>query len=186
MSAGRARRLAAGTLATTLALGAGFAVWLPCVHLIYRPRVQAALPRAEGIAPRARALLDRQLALWDDPVARAREVEAMRRGNAEWDFMGRTFRVLALAEAALREPGLEPRALAAIDHVIAETTRLEAERGQLHFLLPYARHGSFRGRAERSPGGPGAADRAPRGPASWTGPQPARGEHGRASPARTC
>ena len=38
-----------------------------------------------------------QLRFWRDPALKSKELEAMRRSNSEWDFMGRTFLALALA-----------------------------------------------------------------------------------------
>jgi hypothetical protein len=94
-------------------------------------------------APRARALLDRQLTLWEQPASRVEALARMRSSNAEWDFMGRTFLVLALANAALREPAETPRHLAVIDRIVDETLERERERGMLHFLMPYATLCSF-------------------------------------------
>lgn len=132
--------------ALSLALAAG--VWLPTVHFAFRPDAAeraalADLGRAppEGpapLSPRARALLTRQLALWEDPASRDAALARMRASNAEWDFMGRTFLVLALANAALREPAEEGRYLAVVDRIVDETLALERERGMLHFLMPYA------------------------------------------------
>lgn len=121
-------------------------VWLPCVHLLYARDPDASF-RVDAASPRARALAERHLTLWTDPALRAREVERMRGTNAEWDFMGRTFLVLALANMATHDPPGSPeraRALAAIDAIVVETLRLEAERGQEHYLLPYARWGEWR------------------------------------------
>lgn len=63
----------------------------------------------------------------------------MRVVNPEWDFMRRTFVVLALANQALdaREEEV-PAKLATIDKLIEATLRDESERGQSHFLLSYA------------------------------------------------
>ena len=67
----------------------------------------------------------------------------MRRCNAEWDFMGRTFLVLALGNMALREPGMKAECLEIMDTIIDETLRLEREEGLYFFLMPYAKSGSF-------------------------------------------
>jgi len=84
-----------------------------------------------------------QLHLWSDPALRQEALAAMRRSNAEWDFMGRTFLVASLANMALREPGAEAEVLPVIDFIIDETLRLEEERGMYHFLMAYARAGEF-------------------------------------------
>ena len=67
----------------------------------------------------------------------------MRTSNAEWDFMGRTFLVLSLAEMGLREPAARERHLQVIDVILDETLRLEREEGLYHFLMPYARARPF-------------------------------------------
>ena len=63
----------------------------------------------------------------------------MRKSNAEWDFMGRSFLVWALANMALREPNLKPECLSVIDQIIEETLKLEERKGIYHFLMPYAK-----------------------------------------------
>lgn len=112
------------------------ALWLPCVHLVVQPGGPL------GVAASRTALRDalarRQLALWTQPARRAREIRAMRGTNAEWDFMGRTYLVLALANLALEQPAHRARHLAVIDAIVEETLRLESERGQTFFLMPYA------------------------------------------------
>lgn len=123
------------------------AIWLPSLRLFHGRSDD--LDRAR-VPSRARALAARQLRLWQDPALRAREVERMRGANAEWDFMGRTFLALGLLDLALHEPELEEGCLAVVDAMLAETLRLEAERGQHHFLLPYARGAPFRGPSGRS------------------------------------
>lgn len=113
-------------------------LWLPTVHLLFRPRWET-IHAASGVSPRARELAARHLRLWTDPVHRRQEIERMRGSNAEWDFMGRTFLVWSLAEMALREPALKKDYLPVIDLIIEETLRLEKENGAYFFLMPYAR-----------------------------------------------
>jgi hypothetical protein len=74
----------------------------------------------------------------------------MRVSNAEWDFMGRTFLVLALANMSYLEPEERGEYLRVMDRIIEETIRLESERGMLHFLMPYAAYGPFVGKPARS------------------------------------
>ncbi|HEY8075425.1 MAG TPA: hypothetical protein VIF62_14975 [Labilithrix sp.] len=102
---------------------AAAAIWLPSLHLFYdadRTRI------ADGLATR-----------------RTRETEPMRRVNPEWDFMARTYTVLALANRALVRPDERPRDLAAIDAVIDETLGDDDHFGAEFFLLPYARERRF-------------------------------------------
>jgi hypothetical protein len=130
-----------------LAIAAG--AWLPCLHLLFRPDLDEYIA-GEGVPPKAQALAARHLALWSDPDLRAVEIEKMRTSNAEWDFMSRTFFVLALANLALREPEQQTQYLEIMDTIIAETLRLERENGLYYFLMPYARYGEFRSNAGRS------------------------------------
>ncbi len=138
-AAGRLRRLGAAALSLLVAT----AVWLPCLQLFFRH--EPGEHRASGaLSPRGEALLAHQLSLWDeDGAAQDAALARMRATNAEWDFMGRTFLVLGLANAALRDPGAEARHLAVIDRIVDETLALERERGMLHFMMPYATRGPF-------------------------------------------
>jgi hypothetical protein len=79
-----------------LALAVAAAIWLPLVHVAFAVPAPA-FTAPEGVPPMARALAARHLALWERPALREREIGKMRVRNAEWDFMGRTFLVLALA-----------------------------------------------------------------------------------------
>ncbi len=134
-------RVSTRILLELLCVALAAAIWLPALPLLHRPSAETARGADGELGPLAERLLTRQLALWNDPERRAGEVARMRAGNAEWDFMGRTFLVLALANAALREPERRDEALAVIDLIVAETVRLEREEGFRHFLLPYG-HGT--------------------------------------------
>ena len=134
---------------TLVALLIGTAVWLPCVHFLFRAapgdyRAQAALPE------RTRALAFRHIAFWQDSDFRDRELAQMRVSNAEWDFMGRTFLALSLANMACREPATALGYLSVMDTIIADTVRLEDERGLFHFLMPYAQEMPFVAQPPRS------------------------------------
>lgn len=114
-------------------------VWLPLVHFVFKPRLEDwRAPR--GIPQEAAALAGRQFAVWTDPALAAGQVARMRATNAEWDFMARTYLVLALANMSLRDPADQPRYLAAMDRMIADTLRLERAEGTFHFLMEYARN----------------------------------------------
>ncbi len=132
-----------------LALLLAIAIWLPLVHVLFRPAL-ADFRQAHAVAPEARALAARHLNLWEDPTRRAQEIARMRGSNAEWDFMGRTYLVLALANMAIDEPKEQPRYLGVMDAIIDETIRLEDSRGMYFFLMDYARHGSFVAQPARS------------------------------------
>jgi hypothetical protein len=85
-------------------------------------------------------LAERQLAIWRDPVLRTRELEAMQKLNPEWDFMSRTYFVLALANMALQDRAYEDLACEIIDAILENTLRIEKEQGHNYFLLGYAAH----------------------------------------------
>jgi len=74
----------------------------------------------------------------------------MRASNAEWDLMGRMFLVLSLANMACREPDGAAEYLDVMDTIIADTLRLERDKGFFYFLMPYAREMPFVLKPERS------------------------------------
>lgn len=129
-------------LQTVIALVLATAVWLPSMRFVFAPEAETVLP-GDGISTHARQLARRQLRVWTDPASLTREIERMRASNAEWDFMGRSFLVWALAEMSLRDPGLQAEHLPVIDRIIEETLRLEREQGFRFFLLPYANYKPF-------------------------------------------
>ncbi len=124
-------------------------LWLITVHHVYSPG-SSLEPDPSGVPPRAQELAKRHLALWSDERLRANEQVRMRASNAEWDFMGRSFLAWSFANLALRQPAEAPRYLKAIDAIIDETLKLEAERGMHHFLMPYSRRAPFVMQPERS------------------------------------
>ncbi len=69
----------------------------------------------------------RHLDIWTNPKLRAAELAKMQERNPEWDFMSRTYFVLALANMAIRDTGYKERALDIIDVVLEITMRIERE-----------------------------------------------------------
>jgi hypothetical protein len=132
-----------------LALLVASAIWLPAVHLFFRPQL-ADFRQTGAIAPRAAELAARQLDLWEDSAKRQKEIVRMRSANAEWDFMSRTYFVMALANMALVQPREQDRYLRVMDAVISETMNLEKERGIYFFLMDYARDQPFIAQPARS------------------------------------
>ena len=128
-----ARRTALSLACLTLATG----IWGASVHLMFTPELDRFVA-PQGVSPRARALSARYLELWGDPQELAAGHAAIRASNPEWDFMGRTYLVLALANMALREPEHEAAYLDTIDAVIADTLARESSEGVYHFLMGYA------------------------------------------------
>src|SRR4051794_24853975 len=141
----RLKRLLIGVLVLIIA----GAIWLPCLHFVFA-RPVSEFREAEGLSPKARQLAARHLQLWTDPVSRQKELDRMRASNAEWDFMGRTFLVLSLANMSLRDPDSKPLYLKTIDQIIDETLRLETEKGMYVFLMPYATVGKYIMKPDRS------------------------------------
>lgn len=108
---------------TILAFLVACAIWFPNARLFFRPdrvKMASALARASEVSP-----------------------DRMRGVNPEWDFMSRTFTVLALANRALGKPEEEETLLVSMDRTIDRVLRDERERGQTHFLMAYARRGPF-------------------------------------------
>jgi hypothetical protein len=136
-------------LLVLICLFVAVAVWIPSMHFLFTPSVDHYFAPT-GITPKARALAARHLALWTDPALRAQEINKMRGSNAEWDFMGRTFLVLSLANMSLRDPAAAPQYLTVMDAIIDETLRLEREKGMYFFLMDYARLTDFKTRPARS------------------------------------
>ena len=106
----------------------------------------AAIPEPElSLHPRAQGILDEQVGDWEAAEGVPESYTAMRSINAEWDFMGRTFLVLSLANLAVAEPEHQDRYLGMIDALIEDTLAAEAEHGPEHFLMPYGRNGGWLG-----------------------------------------
>lgn len=123
-------------------LAVATSLWLPLVHLWFE-QPASHYYSAQGVPPKARELAARHLDLWTDPALKSRELERMRRSNAEWDFMGRSFLVWSLANLALREPARQVDYLSVMDQIIDETIRLEQQEGIYFFLMSYAKARPF-------------------------------------------
>ncbi len=137
------------TFRALLALAIAAAVWLPCLQIIFRPNLRDYFA-ADGIPPKTRAMAAHQMELWSNAVSRTEEVRKMRGTNAEWDFMGRTFLVLSLANMSLRDPARKPEYVALMDRIIEDTIRLEEDQGVYYFLMDYAREQAFVAKPARS------------------------------------
>ena len=105
-------------------------LWFSFVHWLFARSASGFSPRQSGIAPKAQVLAARHLQLWTNAPLRSAELDRMRRSNAEWDFMGRSFLVWSLAEMGLRDPARKDECLAVMDQIIVETLKLEEERGK--------------------------------------------------------
>ena len=140
---GRIVNRLAGRMALSLAcLALATGAWAAGVHLMFAPDMEDFVAPA-GVSPRAQALSQRYTAMWSDPAQLAADHGEIRRSNPEWDFMGRTYLVLALANMALRDPAGQEAYLQTIDAVIADTLAIEGQEGVYHFLMSYARARPF-------------------------------------------
>ena len=119
-------------------LCAAVAIWLPCLHLFYQAE-SGVYRSSSGVAPKASMMFARHLQLWTDPQLRAAELAKMQQRNPEWDFMSRTYFVLALANIALRDGAYKRQAVEIIDLIIDNTLKIEQEKGAEYFLLGYGR-----------------------------------------------
>jgi hypothetical protein len=143
-------RVLADGVVKLAALAVATVIWLPVLAWLHRPDASE-FRAAEGIAPKGRMLAARHLAIWTDLQLRQLELDKMQAGNPEWDFMSRTYFVLALANMALREPQFQPQACEIIDAILDNTLRIEQEEGPLYFLLDYAHTtGPWMAKPERS------------------------------------
>lgn len=107
------------------------ALWLPNLHRLHTVDRGA---REQLVS----SMVARQLAPTPD------DVSLMRERNPEWDFMRRTFTVLALANLALGATAHErTRLLSGIDDIVDRTIRDDEQLGAEHFLLAYARRAPF-------------------------------------------
>lgn len=123
---------------TLLALTIATVIWLPGLRLLFNPD-------AQGIQ---QELVQAQQALLQNPE-RQKTLDRMRRTNPEWDFMGRTFMGLALANLALSKDHRKD-AIGELDRLIDETLALERQHGAPYFLLPYGRAQPFLNAAQQS------------------------------------
>jgi hypothetical protein len=124
-------------LTTAAALIAAALIWFPSLSWWFTPTDDEIV--SAGLSPWARRLTEYQLHFWEENVTgRGNEVAKVRRTNAEWDFMARSFLVWSLVEVGLREPAYTGRVLPIVDRIIDETLALERVHGQRHFLMDYA------------------------------------------------
>jgi hypothetical protein len=136
-------------LTATVALLLAAVLWVPCLHLFFRSELDLYRLR-EGIPSQARKLAATHLVLWSDPHLLQQELTRMRRNNPEWDFMSRTYFVLALANMGLRDPAFASEACRIIDAIIADTLSVESSTGFRQFLMPYGQAGSWKVSPPRS------------------------------------
>jgi hypothetical protein len=118
--------------------------------LLRHRAAEAAEREGEAVHAHAHAMAEYQIGVWSSPREHEQTVAELRAENPEWDLMARTFLVLALADMALGSPLEADRFLAVIDRIVADTLAVERTRGQIAFLLPYARTRRFSDSGARS------------------------------------
>lgn len=128
-------------LLSVACLAVAASLWLPTVHVFFTPDDEEL--ESSEVSHRAEALLAGQLAFWERTSDQEAEQALMRYTNPEWDFMGRTFTVLSLANMAIREPGDRERYLMSIDRIIEDTLEEERTQGAEHFLMSYWQRAPF-------------------------------------------
>ncbi|MHB9140038.1 MAG: hypothetical protein ACYC4Q_11605, partial [Victivallaceae bacterium] len=90
------------TFVALAALLAAGCVWIVCLHLLFKSDLNE-YRSPHAVPSNGRALAETYLAVWSDAKLRQTELDKMRQNNPEWDFMSRTFFVLALANMGLRD-----------------------------------------------------------------------------------
>lgn len=125
-------------LKTIAALAIAFCIWLPSLHLFYSPHVSS-YRSAHGISKLARELAAVEMEVWSNPKVRFQELHKLHAVNPEWDFMSRTYTVLAFANMAMRDPSFHRTACKTMDAIITDTLKQEKNSSFYYFLLPYAR-----------------------------------------------
>ncbi len=140
----------ARSIAAIVALVIAAGVWLPLVHLFFGQPVSTFRSAPDGLSPKARALATRHVRVWSDGRTGDPQIALMRATNPEWDLMGRTYTVLALANMALREPATTTARLTHIDQIIDRTLADERDNGFTYFLMDYVYRRPFVARPARS------------------------------------
>ncbi|MDP7420400.1 MAG: hypothetical protein QGH40_00915 [bacterium] len=128
-----------GFMVKGLAMLAAAAIWLPSIHLLFKPDYEE-FRSATSLWLPARQLAARHLAIWTDEELRRQELEKMQRANPEWDFMSRTYFVLSLANLAMADRSYQDEACEIMDFIIDNTLKIEQEKGFIHFILGYGRN----------------------------------------------
>ncbi|NIQ37911.1 MAG: hypothetical protein GTN81_04890 [Proteobacteria bacterium] len=128
-----------GALAAFAAFVVAGCIWTPFVHVLFKKNLDS-YRDPHGVSTIAQMLAATHLAVWSDADLPRRELDKMRQRNPEWDFMSRTYFVLALVNMALRDKEYLAEARDIVDAIIETTVEVERERGFEHFLMSYG-HG---------------------------------------------
>lgn len=134
-------------------LGLSLGAWRGLAPRVFTPSTRGLYDPDQPLPPWALELIEGQMLAWRgdgfEPHSAA-EALRMRGTNPEWDFMARTYFVLALANLALRQPERSGRYLAVMESIIEDTLALEAATDVYHFLLPYAHARAWKRQPPRS------------------------------------
>ncbi len=136
-------------LAATAAIVAAGCLWTPCLHLCFK-RDPSKYRSPDGVSTVAGKLAATHLAVWSDPELRQLELDKMRQTNPEWDFMSRTYFVLAMVNRGLRDQNFRAEACNIVDAIIQNTLEVERDRGFQHFLMSYGQSGGWAVQPPRS------------------------------------
>ena len=90
------------------------------------------------------------LNIWKTPNLRKHCLSQLHQQNPEWDFMFRTYSVLAFANLSLHQPEKKQDYLDAIDLIIKDTLTLEYNRGFKYFLMDYGQNNRWKQKPARS------------------------------------
>ena len=124
-------------------------IWLPSIQFFFSIEMKE-YKSLNGISAKSELLAAKHLAIWTDHERRKKELENMQKLNPEWDFMSRTYFVLALANMAIRDPQKEEMFCEIIDAIIENTLAVEQKHGHTYFLLGYAQSDNWALYPERS------------------------------------
>lgn len=123
---------------------AGFSVLCVAVFLLLaKPCNSYGRHNFQQIDTKTVKLANHYMQLWNNPELRADCLAQLHRQNPEWDFMFRTYCVLAFANLALHEPARQQDYASTIDLIIQDTLQKEQQYGFRYFLLPYGQGGQW-------------------------------------------
>ncbi|MHC4132064.1 MAG: linalool dehydratase/isomerase domain-containing protein [Planctomycetota bacterium] len=88
--------------------------------------------------------------IWKDPGLRKHHLSVLHKQNPEWNFMFRTYSVLAFTNLALSNPETEKEYLSIIDLIIEDTLELEQKHSFKYFLLEYGQGDNWESHPPRS------------------------------------
>ena len=95
-------------------------------------------------------LANNYLNMWTSTNLREKCIQELHNQNPEWDFMFRTYSVLAFSNLALKDETKSEDYINAIDIIINDTLTLEKQSGFKYFLLQYGHNNNWEINPSRS------------------------------------